>query len=467
MTIPLHPDVLIIGSGFAGLTAAIECATLGFHVLVLEKMKALGGNSILSDGGIAAPETSLQQRHGISDSTQAFYDDMMRSARGANDPRLCALVAQGAREAFEWTQALGVPYQDRVDIFGGHRVKRCYSPDPLSGSTILMKMKARCDELGVSFRFGIQVTGFITEKHRVVGVICDPDYRFHQPQTQPSLVIPSTTAVIVATGGYAADLPFLSTLDPRITPMTLTTNKRSATAEVLKSCMAIGAQTRLLDTVQWMPWATPDEPGYGIGGLFGDYIVSAYGILIDPNTAQRFVNEQDDRRVITERIQAMGPWVIGLVDQNAVSDAGWDLTTALRQGIVKTHPDLMSVASTHHLVLADLQVTLDRYQAIFTHHIPDAWGKKVEPWMSPVSTPPYYTMRIQPKTHYCPGGLVIDPDLHVMNGENHPIPGLYAVGEVTGMTHGLNRLGSCSVTECIVLGRRVAHVIQADVLNLR
>jgi flavocytochrome c len=462
MTIPLQPDVIIIGSGFAGLTAAIECATLGFQVLVLEKMKAIGGNSILSDGGIAAPETSLQQRHGIIDSTHAFYEDMMRSARGANDPKLCALVAQGAREAFEWTQTLGVPYQDRVDIFGGHRVKRCYSPDPLSGSTILLKMKARCDELGVSFRFGIQVTGFIQENHRIAGVICDPDYRFLHPQTQPNLVIRSTRAVIVASGGYAADLPFLNALDQRITPKTLTTNKRSATAEVLRSCMAIGAQTRLMDTVQWMPWSTPDEPGYGIGGLFGDYIVSAYGILIDPNTGHRFVNEQNDRRVITESIQAIGPWVIGLVDQRAVTDAGWDLTRALHHGIVKTHPDLKSVALMYQIPLEALQKTLNAYHELFTHATPDVLGKKVEPWMNPLLSPPYYTMRIQPKTHYCPGGLVIDPDLHVMDGENHPIPGLYAVGEVTGMTHGLNRLGSCSVTECIVLGRRVAHVIHVD-----
>jgi flavocytochrome c len=462
MPISLQPDVLIIGSGFAGLTAAIECATLGFKVLVLEKMKAIGGNSILSDGGIAAPETSLQHRHGITDSVQAFYEDMMRSARGANDPKLCAIVAHGARDAFEWTQQLGVTYQDRVDIFGGHRVKRCYSPDPLSGATILVKLKGRCDELGVSMQLGVQVTGFVVENQRIVGVNTNPDYHFLLAQTHATQTIKANTAVIVATGGYAADIPFLHSLDPQVPLTTLTTNKRSATAEMLNSCMAIGAQTRLLDTVQWMPWATPDEPGYGIGGLFGDYIVSAYGILIDPRTGQRFVNEQDDRRVITESVQAKGPWVIGLVDQRAVTDAGWDLSVALRQGIVKTHADLQSVASTYHIPVNALQETLNRYQELFTSATPDALGKKVEPWMNPVSTPPYYTMRIQPKTHYCPGGLVIDSDLHVLNAQLQPIPGLYAVGEVTGMTHGLNRLGSCSVTECLVLGRRVAHSIVAD-----
>ena len=83
----------------------------------------------------------------------------------------------------------------------------------------------------------------------------------------------------------------------------------------------------------------------------------------------------------------------------------------------------------------------------------DPLGKTFETWMSPIETPPFYTMRIHPKTHYSLGGLVTDIDTHVLDIHGKIIKGLYAAGEVTGLTHGANRLGSCSVTECLVIGR--------------
>ena len=73
--------------------------------------------------------------------------------------------------------------------------------------------------------------------------------------------------------------------------------------------------------------------------------------------------------------------------------------------------------------------------------------------MTPISTPPFYTMRINLKTHYSLGGLVTDIETHVLDIHGHIIQGLFAAGKVTGLTHGANRLGSCSVTECLVLGR--------------
>jgi flavocytochrome c len=459
-----QPDVLIIGSGFAGLTAAIECTQSGLSVVVIEKMKAIGGNSILSDGGIAAPNTALQRRHGIVDTPTAMFEDMMVSAQGLNDPTLCAMVCHDANAAFEWTQdVLGVHYQDRVDVFGGHRIKRCYSPDPLSGLTLLRAMKSRCDALDIPILLGVHATSLITDpKGRVIGVNTHPNYAFQGPPTEDNAPMLAHLAVIVASGGYAADLSFLRALNPQLPNSIQTTNKRSATAEMLKSCMAIGAATHLIETVQWMPWSSPDEPGYGIGGLFGDYIVSASGILIDPLTAQRFVNERADRKIVTERIHQTAPWVIGLADHQAVNDSGWDLSQAVRKGIVVTHPNLTDVATHYQLPHQTLTATLNRVNESITHQTPDPYGRPIEPWMHPLTHPPFYTMRIQPKTHYCPGGLVIDPQLQVLDTTHNPIRGLYAIGEATGMTHGANRLGSCSITECLVMGRRVGQSILRD-----
>src|SRR5665648_1094351 len=114
-------DVVIIGSGFAGLAAAIEACKSGASVLVLEKMRAAGGNSFISDGGVAAPGTQLQAKFGIRDSAEGMYADMMRAGLGLGDPALVKTLTELAADAFEWSQKdLGVEYYDRVDIFGGH-----------------------------------------------------------------------------------------------------------------------------------------------------------------------------------------------------------------------------------------------------------------------------------------------------------------------------------------------------------
>jgi len=109
-------DVIVIGSGFAGLSAAIECKMNGGNVVVLEKMKAIGGNSIISDGGIAAPDTPEQKSLGIDDSIELMYADMMKSGDGLNDSTITKLVCEHALEAYQWSKdVLGVQYMSRVD----------------------------------------------------------------------------------------------------------------------------------------------------------------------------------------------------------------------------------------------------------------------------------------------------------------------------------------------------------------
>ncbi len=104
-------DVVVIGSGLAGLCAAIEVVEAGASVVVLEKMKVPGGNTAISDGGVAAPNNYLQKERGIEDSSQLFFDDMLRAGLGLNHPELVRVVAENACEAIEWTRkTLGVTY---------------------------------------------------------------------------------------------------------------------------------------------------------------------------------------------------------------------------------------------------------------------------------------------------------------------------------------------------------------------
>lgn len=449
-----HSEVIVIGSGFAGLSAAIECKMNGGNVIVLEKMRAIGGNSIISDGGIAAPGTPEQQTLGIQDSAALMLEDMMASAKGLNDPQITKVVCDHALEAYEWSKTvLKVNYLPRVDIFGGHQVPRCYTPDPISGFTIIQKMKQKCTELGIKILCGVYVESFIlNDNHRVCGVNTDTNFSLDPTHSKEKAAFYASKGIIVASGGFAADLDFRKKHDKAVDESSLTTNKRTTTAEVLKSCMDIGCATAHLDLIQWLPWTTPDEQGYQKGGLFGDYIIASYGILIDTQTGERFVNELGNRKVVTQQIQKIKN-VIGLADELSVTSSGWDLSTVLQKGIVKVHPDLSDLAKTYGIPEDKLINTLNIINHDLTLGCDSVFGKSIQTWMIPLINPPFYSMKISPKTHYSLGGLMIDPQTHVLDNSGKILPGLFAVGEVTGLTHGANRLGSCSITECLVMGR--------------
>lgn len=459
MSHPDHPtqiqntfEVIVIGSGFAGLAAAIECKMNGGDVIVLEKMKAIGGNSIISDGGIAAPNTLEQKNLGIIDSVDRMFEDMMRSAEGLNDPKITRCVCENALDAYTWAkEVLNVKYMPRVDIFGGHQVPRCYSPDPLSGSTIILRMKQKCDELGIEIRLGTYVKSFIQkDTDHVIGVELTENYSLNHSESAHSSKLYASKGIIIASGGFAADKQFLKDIIKDDSFMT--TNKKSTSAEVLEACMKIKAATINLDQIQWMPWTTQDEIGYGKGGLFGDYIVSSYGILVDCKNGKRFVNELGNRKELSEVILKTKE-VIGIVDETSVAKTGWNLEDAIKKSIIKTHPDLDHLANHYEIPNDSLKRTVSEYNLNIEHNKIDPFGKVIETWMSPIENPPFYTMRIYPKTHYSLGGLVTDIDTHVLDINGIVIKGLFAAGEVTGRTHGANRLGSCSVTECLVMGR--------------
>ena len=171
---------MIIGSGFAGLTAAIEAHHAGASVIILEKMKAPGGNSIISDGGISAAGTAMQEKFGINDSPDLMYSDMLKAGMGLNYPDLVRAVADQSNDVLQWSiDYLGVEYLDRVDLFGGHSAPRCHAAKGISGSTIIRCQIAKVRELGMEIRLGMYFKTFIRNSEgRVYGVLVRDGYDY-------------------------------------------------------------------------------------------------------------------------------------------------------------------------------------------------------------------------------------------------------------------------------------------------
>lgn len=447
-------DVLVIGTGFAGLSAAIEAKKNVKDVLVIEKMNGYGGNSIISDGGIAAPQTKLQEKYGITDSQEVMYQDMLKAGMGINNPELLRILVSKANESFQWTvDELQVPYLDRVDIFGGHSIARCYTPENITGATIIKKMIQHIDKLEIPVKYRVSFQSFITdEAGKIIGVSVYENYNYKE-DCGDLKYIKTNRGVVLATGGYGADVAFRQIQDPRLTEKIGTTNKPFATAEALRSALSIGASTVQLSQIQLGPWSSPDEKGAGDGPLFADYILFPNGVIVDPVTAKRFVNELADRKIVSDAILTLNHPCIGIADNKAVQESGWDISKAIKKGVVKIFDTLEDIAVEYDMDSEILRNTVSIYNESVLQKSDNKFGKVIIENSNPIETSPYYVMRLWPKVHFTMGGLGINTKTQVIDYNGKTIDGLYAAGEVVGGVHGASRLGSCAITECIVFGR--------------
>ncbi len=448
-------DVIVIGTGFAGLSAAIEACNNGASVLVLEKMKGPGGNSLISDGGVAAAGTVEQANAGISDSSDLMYSDMIKAGLGINHPELVRTLADQSREAYEWSRSfLGVKYLDRIDIFGGHSVPRCYTAENVSGVSIIKKLMDKIRELSIPIHYQSILKDFVVDGNRQIGgVIVQDDYEFKPNKGGPLRYIKANKSVILATGGFGSDVKFRSIQDPRLNKFIKTTNQSFSTAEAMIAGLKIGAAPVQLSRIQLGPWASPDERGYGDGPSFSEYILFQYGIILDPATGKRIVNEMSDRKSLSDSILETGSPCIGIADSKAVDESGWNIDKCIRKNVVRTFSSLESLAQAYKIDRKQLVETVKQFNSFVVNKNDPDFNKPILETAGEIAAPPYYAIRLWPKVHHTMGGLGINIKAQVLGLDGEIIKRLFAAGEVTGGVHGASRLGSCAITECFVFGR--------------
>jgi flavocytochrome c len=299
----------------------------------------------------------------------------------------------------------------------------------------------------VPIRLGSHVTDLIQDdRGRVIGVNV-------KSKSGASEIISASKGVVVASGGFGADIPFRSAQDPRLDGSILSTNLPSATADLLKECMRIGANPVQLSRIQLGPWTCPDEKGFGIGPLFGEYILLPFGVLLNAETGRRFVNELGNRKHVADALLEQKTPAIGIADTQGLEASGVDLSPAIRRGIVQTFDSIEAVAAFYHLNPTTLENTIKHFNQMFLEKTDTEYGKPLLKQAAPIVKAPFYAMRVWPKVHFTMGGIQIDTSARVIHRDQRPIPGLFAAGEVTGGVHGASRLSCCAITECIVMGK--------------
>jgi flavocytochrome c len=448
-------DIIIVGSGFAGLAAAIEAREAGSSVIILEKMMGYGGNSTISDGAVAAAATQIQADSAIADSPQLMYDDMLKAGLGLNHPDLVKVLTEASSETFQWTiDFLGVKYLNRVDQFGGHSVPRSHTTHNRSGSAIIKQLLQKVNGLRMRVRTKVFLqTILMDSKDRISGVLVREGYEYPDAATGAAKYIKARKAVILATGGFANDIELRSSQDPRLTAEIGSTNKYSTTGEAIREALRIGAMPVHLSWIQLGPWACPDEKVLGIGPEFASYIAFPYGIMVNPETGNRFVNELADRKIRSDAILQVGQPCIGIADEEGIRVSEHRIERCLRKGVVKKFDRIHEIADHYKIPIHPLKHTIEQFNDYVVQGFDKDFNKPILPHAQPLKYPPYFCMRLWPKVHHTMGGVLINSKAQVLDLSRQPMKGFYAAGEVTGGIHGACRLGSCAIMDCLVFGR--------------
>lgn len=448
-------DVLVIGSGFAGLAAAIEAKNAGAKTLVIEKMPVFGGNSIINGGDFSAAGTKMQKEAGINDSPDLMLKDMLKAGLYLNHVDKAKIVAEKSNEALEWCiNYLGANFA-RLTYHGGHSVKRSHQTVNASGSEVVNKMLQKARSLGIELENRTKLVRLVVDKKgRVVGAEVKKEYKFPDESSGKKAFIKARKAVILAAGGFSRDVRLRLVHDPRLDDRFDSTNHPGATGETLLAAGQAGAMTVHLDWIQLGPWTSPDEKGFGYVPLFCERLVG-YGPMIDPKTGKRFFKETGNRKERADAIILLGHPVIIMGDSYAVHKQVFPqaLEKGLQSGAIKKFDSLPELAKFYGMPEKDFLSQIERWNGFVEKKKDDDLDCMIFPDAKPVLTPPFYAARLWPKVHYTMGGLYADKEARVIGFDFKPIPGLYAAGEIVGAVHGAVRLGGVAMATCIVFGR--------------
>lgn len=434
-------DIAIIGAGGAGLTAATEAASKGAKVIVFEKLSIVGGNSNFSTGGINAAYTKEQQRLGIKDSTEVFFNDTMIGGKYLNDPDLVHTLVNQSASIVEWLQSplIGADLSD-VGMFGGATNKRIHRPKGggAIGEHLVPLLKKAALAQGAEIRLKHKVVDITSDEGKASGL------RISTGEGEYNV---NANAVIIASGGFGANPDLITTYQPTLAKFA-TTNHPGATGDAFSMVEKFNAALVQMEQIQTHPTVVVHT------GIMITEAVRGNGAILVNHLGKRFVNEMETRDIVSNAIlKSDGHTAFIIFNQNIRESlkAIEEYTTVMISA--QTIYELAKKIEVNPTILED---TIKKYNAYVVKKIDPDFKRNPASMEKSLAEGPYYAIEIEPAVHHTMGGLKINTKAEVINKSGKPIPGLFAAGEVTGGVHGANRLGGNAVADYCIFGKIAA-----------
>ncbi|MEE1181619.1 MAG: flavocytochrome c [Treponema sp.] len=433
-------DIVIIGAGGAGLTAATEAASKGKKVIVLEKMGVCGGNTISATGGLNASETSIQKKLGIEDSNESYFNDTMKGGHNKNNPELVRNMVEKSAATVDWLISIGADLTD-VGKMAGSSNKRTHRPQggAAVGAHLIPVLVKAAENAGAEIRLNSKVTDIIEDNGRAAGVTVSAkngDYKI------------MAKAVIIASGGFGANAEMVVSYKPELKGFG-TTNHRGATGDAFAMVKKFNAALTQMDEIQTHPTVVP-----GNGTMITE-AVRGNGAIIVNRDGKRFCTEMATRDVMSKAVlEQKGQTAFIVFDE--------DVRKSLKAIEGYVSKGLLTIGETKKELAEKLNIPYDAFEITmkeYAHSVSsgaDPLGRKQNEMPRPLTNGPFYACEIGPAIHHTMGGIVINTKAEVLDVNGNPVPGLYAAGEVTGGIHGGNRLGGNAVADICIYGKIAA-----------
>ena len=479
-------DVVVVGAGGAGMTAAITAAGEGKSVVILESQSMVGGNSVRATGGMNAGKTVYQDENefgesagvektlktaaekyadnetitalaktvseqwaayqanptGYFDSVELMELDTMIGGKGINDPELVETLCANSADAIDWLDEHGITLHN-VSSFGGASVKRIHRPVNAEGKTVsvgsymIPLLQENCEKAGVKMMLDTTATEILTDANgAAVGV--------KATGASGETVTVNAKAVVLATGGFGANLDMVVKYKPELKGF-MTTNAPGIQGQGIEMAQAIGAATVDMDQIQIHPTVEANTAALITEGLRGD------GAILINEEGQRFIDEVGTRDVVSAaEIAQTGSYSWLVVDQ-AMVDASSVIQGYIKKGYTVTGATYEELGKAMGVDAAAFAETMEKWNGYVEAKNDPDFGRTS--FANPLNTAPYYAVKVTAGVHHTMGGLKINANTEVLNEKGEVIPGLFAAGEVTGGVHGANRLGGNAVADFTVFGR--------------
>ncbi len=431
-------DVVVIGSGGAGLSAAIMAKEAGSSVVVLEKQAYLGGNTNFASGGMNAAGTKQQIEAGITnDSPELFYEDTMKGGHNLNNPELLRTLAENARYSEQWLMDLGAGFCFRTGRGGGQSVARSHGPCDGSpvGPAVLKTLLNRVNQDKIEVRRQNQVVDIQMKDGRISAVVV---------KTPKGEEMIDAKAVVLATGGFGANMDLVTKYRPELKGFA-TTNHPGAQGEGLILAEKLGAAFTDIEQIQIHPSVVKRD-----GHLISESMRARGGILIN-HDGKRFCNELQTRDVVSQNILKEKGGEAYIVYDQSIFDSNKLSRGYFEDGYAVKGDTLEDLAKAIGAPAENLKATMESYWAAFDKKNDEQFGRPE--MVIRLDKAPFYAVLVSPGIHHCMGGVTINPKAEVISKDGKPIEGFYAAGEVTGGVHGGNRIGGNAVSDIVTFGR--------------
>jgi len=403
-------NVLVIGSGGAGLRAAIAARMAGLEVTVIGKRPREDVHTVLAAGGINAALGTVDPE----DSWQQHFADTMVEGYHLSEPRMVELMAREAPERVREIESWGANFAKLPDgeldqrFFGAHTFRRtCYSGD-YTGRSILFALLRKADELDIPIRDSQYVTELLIDRE-----VCFGAMAFDIKHGGRTVFL--ADAVILAAGGHTRLWRKSSS------------RRNENTGDGFALALHAGCALTDMEMVQFHPtgMVIPEQ----IAGTLVTEAVRGEGGRLFNSEGERYMARYDSERM--------------------------ELSTRDRVAMANYTEIVEGRASPNGGVYLDIS---HRSKDFIVEKLPRMYRQFLDTLMLDISESP---MEVSPTAHYSMGGVVVDPDTHVTS-----IEGLYAAGEVTGGLHGANRFGGNSLAEILIFGQRAGQAAAQRSMHL-